>query len=109
MTDSSQACSLRPTGRPQLCNNARILAQVATPIPKKKPAQRAGFLDWNKDTLFSVSSGVSSVLANTDDLQAVRATGLAQRLADGNHDHIALLHQFVLDQRHLGFAQQVLA
>src|SRR5689334_23573554 len=49
------------------------------------------------------------VLPDLDDLHGVRAAGLADRLADGEDDDIALLHYLALHQHLLRLAQQLLA
>src|SRR5437879_11018350 len=49
------------------------------------------------------------MLPDSDDLHGVGPSGLADRLADGEHDQVACLHDFVLDQHVLRLAQQLLA
>src|SRR5204862_6157818 len=49
------------------------------------------------------------VLPDFDDLHGVGATALADRLADGEDDDVAFLHHLVLQERLLGFAQELLA
>src|SRR3954466_7591395 len=49
------------------------------------------------------------VFPDLHDLHGVRAAGLADRLADGEDDEVALLHHVILHQHLLGFAQQLLA
>src|SRR6266705_4383762 len=49
------------------------------------------------------------VLANTDDLHRVGSASLADRLADGEHDEVPLLHHAVPHQDVFGLLQELLA